>query len=118
MLFNEPNPICIVFLLSNKINILVVTIVKKENKTSKLMVVKVGLCAPRDNFIMQQHHVSYLYDDFILNGMEWPFHSGQNGMQPFHSCCNESPHSGHIGMTIPFHSEWNSHSGNIMAVTL
>ena len=40
MLFNEPTPIHIVFLLSNKINILVVTIIKKENKMSKLMVVK------------------------------------------------------------------------------
>ena len=41
MLFNEQTPIHIVFfLLSNKINILVVTIIKKENKMSKLMVVK------------------------------------------------------------------------------
>ena len=41
MLFNEPTPIHIVFfLLFNKINILVVTIIKKENKMSKLMVVK------------------------------------------------------------------------------
>ena len=52
MLFNEPTPIPIVILLSDKINILVFTIVKKESKISRLMVVKVGLCASRDIFIM------------------------------------------------------------------
>ena len=51
MLFNEPTPGQIFFLLSNKINILVLTIVKR-NKTSSRMVVKVSLCAPRDIFIM------------------------------------------------------------------
>ena len=52
MLFNEPTPGQIVFfLLSNKINILVLTIVKR-NKTSSRMVVKVSLCAAHDIFIM------------------------------------------------------------------
>ena len=37
-----------------------------------------------------------------LNGMEWSFQSGQNGMTSFHSSRN--------GELIPFWLEWNGHS--------
>ena len=40
--------------------------------------------------------------NFYLNGMEWSFQSGRNGMTSFHS--------GQNGELIPFWLEWNGHS--------